>query len=129
MHSLRRLIGSRNLALMLVFAAAIAGWVSSPAGFMPIAQGTTLVLAVCNPVGAEQVTITIPGAPRPASDMAEQKSCPFAGGSGPATSAAPPMLLAAAIAFILERGYLAAPAPRLATVVRLRPPLRGPPTA
>lgn len=129
MDRVRCLIRTRGIALLLVLGVALAGWAAKPAGFMPADTGTTLVLAVCNPVGASSVTITTPGDPEPADQAAKAEACPFAGFGGLATGTVPPPLLVEAIGFILARAHLPTPALPPLRRAQLRPPLRGPPLA
>jgi hypothetical protein len=118
--------------LMVVAALCVKAWV--PAGYMPDA-GSTRILAVrlCSDMqGALQLTVPEKpghgdagrgdgGAHHPVD------ACPFGTLAAASLGAADPVLLAAALAFVLALGFAASvpTLPRRAS--RWRPPLRGPP--
>lgn len=116
------------LALALIMKALV------PAGFMAGGGSTVLSIEICaDASGGDKLTrqIVVPRS----GDADEtrdgggkgQAACPYASHAMPGLAAAPPALLALALAFILALGF--APS-RVAPPRRLRhalPPLRGPP--
>ena len=102
-----------------------------PQGMM-VDQGDNLELTVsiCRDagVGPAKVTLEIPRkAPAPGDgDDGQGKHCAF-GALGQAAVLPPADLLLAALAFIMALALLPAPRIVLHRLVRLRPPLRGPP--
>lgn len=138
MTALRRLAHDhRRLALWLALAA-LAVRLLVPAGFMAGTVEGRMALQLCSGFGPVTRAVAAPAPhhvmPAHASghhhdrggDSAEMP-CPYAAMAQAAHMPVDPVLLAAAIAFILALGFAApiAPAPRAEPF--LRPPLRGPP--
>jgi hypothetical protein len=128
---LRRLLFEHRLLCGCLIAAALLMKVVVPAGFMPVALRGTLVLGFCSGYGPKTIAVTIPAREeRSSPDEHQQKSempCAFAGLSMLGLPAVDPLLLALAIAFLVERAIrTATPIPAI-TRSYLRPPLRGPP--
>ncbi|WP_293919489.1 DUF2946 family protein [Sphingobium sp. UBA5915] len=132
MHRLRHLVLANRPFACAVLALALMMKIVMPAGFMPTMSGGQIVVSVCSGMGPTTMVMTIPGLGDGKSEdeghhgKAEQP-CAFSGLSAPSLAAADPVLLAAAILFVLALGTrsvvpLASPAPPY-----LRPPLRGPP--
>lgn len=101
-----------------------------PQGFM-VAQGgdISLTVSICRDAGVSppSMTLEIPRkAPAPGQDDDERQPCAF-GGLGQAATLPPVDLLTAMLAFVMALALLPAPRIVLARLVRLRPPLRGPP--
>ncbi len=99
-----------------------------PAGFMPVAGPGQIMVLVCTEFGPQHVAIEVPGMPAKPDESAKMNQpCVFAGLGLAWLPGADPVLLAAALVFILALGFAAVVAPLLARRPRLRPPLRGPP--
>jgi hypothetical protein len=125
------------LAALLV-AAALLVRLAVPAGFMPV-PGGGFAITICTGYGPLSPTTTaMPDAPHAMPDMHHQdvgedggsvvsSPCAFADLAMPALSAADPVLLAAALLFVLAAALARAPDLPVRAFPRLRPPLRGPP--
>ncbi len=100
-----------------------------PAGFMPVQQAGKIVVMVCTGMGQQQVEIDVPGMPVKEDGATRNagQPCAFAGLAMPMLPGADPVLLAAALVFILALGFVAVALPRVARARHLWPPLRGPP--
>ncbi|WP_340317677.1 DUF2946 family protein [Rhizorhabdus argentea] len=100
-----------------------------PAGYMTSASPAGLTVELCSGVSGKTVTIALPGqAGHQEHGKAQADSpCAFASLGHAMISAADPVLLASAIAFIIALGVLPDRSPPLARSGHLRPPLRGPP--
>jgi hypothetical protein len=117
------------LALVLAVKALV------PAGFMVTPGGErflTVMICADSTGVAQQVQIAIPAKDGAASDHPESgdkdQPCAFAGLGLSALGGADPVLLAAALAFILLIGFAPLRAPPARDIPFLRPPLRGPPS-
>ena len=117
------------LALVLALKALL------PAGFMLSATGERiLTVTICADASGtpRQMQIAIPdkeGAAGDASKAADiGQPCAFSGLGHAALSGTDPVLLAAALTFILLLGYAPPSALPLRDLAFLRPPLRGPPS-
>ena len=107
-----------------------------PTGYMAGGQGGALGIQICGGqsggaaliAALEQRGINIPGK---ASDQTSHERasnvCPFGALSMAADVTVPPVLLAAAIVFILAMGFAPAPQLSIRQWPRPWPPLRGPP--
>ncbi|MCW4463214.1 hypothetical protein OK349_15990 [Sphingomonas sp. BT-65] len=116
----------RFAAALLVLALAMKLVV--PAGFMPVASPGQIMVLVCTQFGPQHVAIDVPGMPAKPDDTAKMdQPCVFAGLGLALLPGADPVLLAAALVFILALGFVAAVPPALVRTPYLRPPLRGPP--
>ena len=131
MNRIRHLFKSRPALAIWLFAFALAMKALVPAGYMLAPSSKFLTVAVCSGTNMAPVSIEVPMAPKaPAtgdSDMAGKGVCPFSTLGHAGLSATDPVLLAAAILFILALGFLPVPPGLRATPPYLRPPLRGPP--
>ena len=111
-------------------AAALLLKVLIPAGFMPGMANGMMVVQLCTGQGAQTVMMEIPGKAGD-HDKGDHKPaempCAFSGLSAPTLTAADPLLLAVAIAFIIATAFRTVSRPVLRRRVYLRPPLRGPP--
>ncbi|WP_070154988.1 hypothetical protein [Sphingobium phenoxybenzoativorans] len=132
MHRLRRLVLANRPFACAIIALALIMKIAIPSGFMPTVSNGQIVVSVCSGMGPTTMVITIPGLEHGKSDGGSQhgkteQPCAFAGLSAPSLAAADPILLAAAILFVLALGMR----PLLLTAASaspyLRPPLRGPP--
>lgn len=132
MHLLRRLVLCNRPLAISALALALLMKLAIPAGFMPSVSDGQIVVSLCSGTGASTIVMTIPGLEHGKPDggghpgKAEQP-CAFAGLSAPSLAAADPVLLAAAILFVLALGIRPLPLPASITPPYLRPPLRGPP--
>lgn len=128
MTAIRRYFRTHSALAALVLLAALAVRVAVPAGFMPVAQGGSVTVQICS--GTGPMTMAMP-APSKSGDPHQQSKadmpCAFAGAALSFLSAADPILLAGAIAFVLALAPHAAPPLVVAQTAYLRPPLRGPP--
>jgi hypothetical protein len=126
----RHILLHRRLASWLV-AMALLMKLLVPVGFMPILSDGVMTVQLCSGVGDPTVQIAVPGLAGHHDDGARQKKadqpCVFSGLAAPTLSAADPILLAIAIAFIIAVGFRAAAPPNPLGRAYLRPPLRGPP--
>ncbi len=131
MQPLRLLVTAQRGWFVALLACALAVRLLVPTGFMPVVAEGVVTFQPCPGV--------MPADPMPAmnghamKDMAHhgeeprvEMPCSFAGMGAAALGSAPPLLLAAAIAFVFL-GVLRLSARRVAEPPRLRPPLRAPP--
>lgn len=121
----------RRLAALLV-ALALAMKALVPAGFMVGPGAQVLTISICADSIASRYTrqIIVPMAGKHSDDAGkakESQACPFSALAMGAVSAADPVVLALALAFILVLGFRAACPPPRRSPTHLRPPLRGPP--
>jgi hypothetical protein len=121
----------RWLALWLI-AAALAVKALVPAGYM-LAEtgGKTLTMAICDGNGPATMTIDIPMDPDHAKkpDSARQDGgCAYSGLGHAMLGGADPVLLLAALAFLLALGFAPAATPVLRPRAFALPPAQGPPT-
>lgn len=132
MHRLRRLVLANRPFACAIIALALILKIAVPAGFMPTVSEGQIVISVCSGMGETTMAITIPGLKNGKSDGGSPHSkidqpCAFAGLSAPSLAAADPILLAAAILFVLALGMRPLLLPAASASPYLRPPLRGPP--
>lgn len=123
-----RLTGLQT-ALLIAGLLALLVRAAIPAGYMPERQSTGWLVTLCTGDGVKTVTVDVNGKPvkHDGSADAAPSICAFASLAAPALSAAPPLLLILAIAFILLRGLVPTIQPARRVAARLRPPLRAPP--
>lgn len=130
MEAMRILIRDKRWLAITLIVLALALRAMVPQGYMPVAHGRVLTVQICADATGipHQRQIIVPGRPAaPADDRTDHPACAFAGHAMPMLGGADPVLLAAALVFILLVGVApVAPAPR-ARAQRLRPPLRAPP--
>jgi len=136
--SLRRHIHChRRLALWLVGLALLMKALV-PAGFMPAMSNGAIMVQLCTAMGVRTVAIEDPGAGADGKDQHDQNDqhdqhkaadqlCAFSSLTVPGLAGADPILLAAAIAFILAASVRAGQRPVLRRGIHLRPPSQGPP--
>jgi hypothetical protein len=114
-------------AMLLVALCALSARIMIPAGFMP-GTGERIMLTICSGVDTHAAVEIDLGQPSKQKEtMGEHLPCAFSSAAMPMLSGAPPVLLADAIAFVIERGIESIDSPALNEGLRLRPPLRGPP--
>ena len=137
----RHVLAHRHLAT-LICVAALALKLLIPSGYMISAEHGRIAITICSgfapqtisPVTSRDMDLTMP---EMHGDMADQgKSdehgrtempCAFSSLSAHALAAVDPVLLIAAIAFVMAVGSRAVGSPRLALTPHLRPPSQGPP--
>lgn len=126
MSELRRYLRSRPWLAALVIAAALALRVLVPAGFMPTVADGRVTLTLCSGV-APAPMVRMPGMMHHEGGDRAQSPCAFADLALPMSGGADPVLLVAALAFVMAVAVrrVVPLAPR--AFARLRPPLRGPP--
>ena len=131
MDKIRLFFKARPAVAALLIALALAMKLLVPAGYMLTPSSKYLTVLVCSGTNMDPVTIKVPMAPKAPgtgdSDTAGKDVCSFSGLGHASLAAADPILLAAAILFILALGFLPAPPGLRAVPTHLRPPLRGPP--
>ncbi|HEX9703583.1 MAG TPA: DUF2946 family protein [Rhodospirillales bacterium] len=131
MDKIRQFFKARPAVAVLLIALALAMKVLVPAGYMLSPSSKYLTVLVCSGTNMDPVTINIPMAPKEPGtgghDTAGKDVCSFSALAHAGLAAADPVLLAAAILFILALGFLPVPPGLRAVPTRLRPPLRGPP--
>lgn len=120
----------RWLALWLI-AAALAVKALVPAGYMLADSGRkTLTMAICDGTGPAAMTIDVPMDPdhAKAPDGGKQDGgCAYAGLGHAMLGGADPVLLLAAIAFLLALGFAPAATPTVRRRAFALPPAQGPP--
>jgi hypothetical protein len=134
MHHLRALIRDHARLTLVLLALALAVKAVVPAGFMLAAGGDRfLTVTICSDASGtpKQMQIAIPDKQDAGGDHADAGAkaadCAFSGLGHAALGGADPLLLAAALAFILLIGLAPLPALPGRELSFLRPPLRGPP--
>lgn len=135
MTRLRRLVFAHRAFAASVIALAVLMKILVPSGTMISAQGGAMTIVLCT--GSGPVMMAVPmtddqgrdGHNQDGHDQGKDMPCAFSALSAPSMAAADPMVLAIALAFIIEAslrfvssGYVAAPA-------YMRPHPRGPPAA
>lgn len=134
MTRLRALIHDHARLTLVLLAVVLAVKAALPAGFMIASDGERFItVTVCSDATGvpKQMQIALPGKDAAKADHAEAADkgapCAFAGLGHAMLSGADPLLLAAALVFILLTGLAPLTAPPLRGIPYLRPPLRGPP--
>ena len=135
MSSLRALIRNNGQLGLALVALALMVRALVPAGFMVSSSGDRfLTVTICADASGvpQQMQIAIPGRDGADGDHSEANDkaepCAFSGLGHSAIGGADPVLLAAALAFILLVGLAPLRAPPVRDIAFLRPPLRGPPS-
>ncbi len=136
MSRFRALIRDHARLALVLLALALAVKAIVPAGFMLSAEGDRfLTVTICSDASGtpQEMQIAIPGKNGAGSDHSEGAAkatpCAFAGLGYSALGGADPLLLAAALAFILLIGIAPLPQLPLRDLPFLRPQLRGPPAS
>jgi hypothetical protein len=131
MDRIRQYFNTRPSVAVLLIALALAMKVLVPAGYMLAPSSKFLTVLVCSGTNMDPVTIKVPMAPTAPdtgeSETADKTVCAFSGLGHAGLAATDPVLLAAAILFILALGLLPVRPVLRAIPAYLRPPLRGPP--
>jgi len=116
-------------AAALLLAATLLLHVLIPAGFMPAIARGQVTLAICTGFAPASAAPHHGGHDMGHSEQTQPQSpCAFADLALPTLASPPPLLLAEALAFVALLALLLAAAATPRAPVRLRPPLRGPPT-
>ena len=129
MRGLRAILLRHRALAMALVALALALRALVPAGYMPgrSASSSFTVLVCADATGsATPITVKVAREGAPA-DAKATESCAFAGLGMAALSAADPVLLAVALAFIIALGFGAVAIPALRRAPRILPPPCGPP--
>lgn len=135
MSSLRALSHRYAQLTLVLVALALAVKALVPAGYMISSNGERfLTVTICADASGtpKQMRIAIPDKNETGGDHSEaadkSQPCAFAGLGHAALGGADPLLLAAALAFILLVGLAPLRNPPARDIPFLRPPLRGPPS-
>lgn len=131
MLALRALVFDHRRLAGFVILCALAMKALVPVGYMVMQSGGSITVAVCSGMAGETTQVSIPMEPRSDRNKASvdrHAPCPLAGDAH-GLGGTDPLLIAAAIAFILLLGFAPVAAVPPLRTVRLRPPLRGPPIA
>ena len=129
MTALRALLRARYPLALLLVALALAVRVLVPAVTMPGSGSRVLTVQICADASGlpQSREIVIPGRPDSQQGSAAKSHCAFAGLGTAALAGADPVLLAAALVFILLVGLALTTSALPARIRRFHPPLRGPP--
>ena len=130
--ALRRLLLTNRALTAALVALALLMKLLVPTGFMPVVRGHSVTVEICTGMGPQTMTMAMPGMAHKSGKADHSKAdmpCAFAGLALPSLAAADPLLLAAAILFVLATAFRAPVARLVQRTERLRPPLRGPPAA
>ena len=132
MHRLRNLVRANRPFACAVLVLALMMKVVMPAGYMPTVSSGQIVVSICSGTGPMTMVMTIPGLDHEKSEGdghrgKTEQPCAFSGLTAPSLAAADPVLLAAAILFVLALGMRPLVLPVSTAPPYLRPPLRGPP--
>lgn len=123
-HVLRR----RALAVLLVGLALLMR-IAVPAGYMPAFAGGAITVVLCSGDAPQKMTMAMPGgAGHRDGEHGRELPCGFSALSVASLAGADPVVIPAAIAFIVATTIAASRARVAARTPYLRPPLRGPPT-
>ena len=131
MRTLRHFFRARPALAAILLAAALCLKLFLPAGYMPVASGGDMVIALCSsaaPAG-ETVTIRIPHKQghEDAPDSARH-SCAFAPLAAVALGSVPPAIVLAALLFAFVVAMRGQPLLLRPACARIRPPSQGPPS-
>jgi hypothetical protein len=130
MTGLRRLL-QRNPALAAwVVACALAMKILVPTGFMPVMAHGAVTIAPCSGTAPAGPMAAMPGMahhPDKTQHQPPEMPCAFSALAVPTLAGADPLVLAAAIAFIVAFAWRAVVPTPVRPRAHLRPPLRGPP--
>lgn len=137
MHHLRAFFLRHRATAFAVLALALAMKVLMPAGTMIGGSAHTLTVQICDGYGdaahdaahgaALSVAIPVKGRSDTGKPGPDHQACPFSALGHAALTGADPVLLAAALVFLLVLGLAASIVPAPRPQFRLRPPLRAPP--
>lgn len=111
----------------MLLAAALCLKIVLPAGYMPAASGSDLVVALCSSTGSEGATVTVSIPHKDAQDDSVQDSCAFAPLAAVSLGSVPPAVAVAALLFAFVAAILRRPLELRRVEARSRPPSQGPP--
>lgn len=131
MGKIRHFFRDRPALAAMLLAAALLLKALIPAGYMPAAPDTGLIVALCSgtmPAGST-VTITIPkkGSHQDHGTTTADHPCAFAPLAAAMTGADLAPLILAALAFVFVAAIVRAPLALPAKAARIRPPSQAPP--
>jgi hypothetical protein len=129
MNTLRAFVLRHRAMAFAVIALGMAMKAVIPTGYMVGGDARTLTVRICDGYAdaSQAVAIAVKGHGDAGKTAHDQQACPFSGLGHAGLTGADPVLLAAALAFILLLGITAPVVPGPRPVSRLRPPLRAPP--
>ncbi|WP_188768770.1 hypothetical protein [Novosphingobium endophyticum] len=130
MRTLRQFFRDRPALAALLLAAALCLKIVLPAGYMPSAAGSDMVVALCSSMAPEgqTVTIRIPGkAGQDDMSGSAKQSCAFAPLAAAVLGSVPPAIVLAALLFVFVAAILGQPLALRPVTARIRPPSQGPP--
>ena len=126
---LRALILTHRRLAALIVACALLMKALVPVGYMVMSSGNSITVTICSGMAGETQRVNIPMESQGERNKAAVDShapCPLTSDAH-GLAGADPVLLAAAIAFILLIGFVPVAAISTPRAIWLRPPLRGPP--
>lgn len=124
----RRLLKSHFAIAAIIVTMALIVRIVVPAGFMPMMDGGSFTITLCDGIGPAVMDMAMPGMKHHGDDAHRmQGRCAYSDLAVPAIAGADPIQIAAAIAFILLAAFFAVPAFDLRRARHVRPPQRGPP--
>lgn len=136
MTALRRFLSHHRWLALSIVAAALLLRVLVPAGYMMARTAGGITIELCSGLAAPGPAMplsaaTMPGmhhgSEKPAGHARAEMPCAFATLAASSLAAADPLILTAAIAFVLAAVFRPGTARRVTRPLFLRPPLRGPP--
>lgn len=129
MHRLRQFFHDRPALAALLLAVALCLKIVLPAGYMPSASGSDMVVALCSSASAaETVTIRIPH--KYGGDQSEgtaKHACAFSPLAAAVLDSIPPAIAIAALLFVFVAAIRWQPLVLRPAGERIRPPSQGPP--
>jgi hypothetical protein len=125
---LRSLVHAHRIVAAWMIALALVVKILVPAGYMIGADAGTITVVLCSGSGQAQMVMPISGSDRQ-DHQGKAMPCAFSGLSAPSVAGADPLVLAVAIAFIIETALRVVAAQQVEAPLHLRPHLRGPPAA
>ncbi|MBO9498910.1 MAG: hypothetical protein J7496_13590 [Novosphingobium sp.] len=132
MFDLRRILLRQNRLALLLIALALCLKAAVPAGFMAEAANGSITVRICDGQSHGTGTVALPLAPGAGkhdgrTHGADGVPCAYTALSLGALGGTDPLLLEAAIAFLLLLGLAPLVSPALRRIAFAIPPLRGPP--
>jgi hypothetical protein len=134
-HALRRLFHAYRTAATLICLAALALKLVVPAGYMISAEAGQVAVTLCSNGAPKLMGMNMPATHHTAPDHGKSQDhgkaempCAFSSLSVQALGGIDPVLVLAAIAFVMAVALRPARVPAPPGALYLRPPLRGPPT-
>ena len=130
MFALRCFILSHRRIATAVIALALAMKLLVPAGYMPVVTDGRIAITICQ--GVEPTPMPMPGMKHGTGESEQhdgpyEAPCAFTALLGSPLAGTDPLLLTAAILYVMASALRIAARPNVAAPLHLRPPLRGPP--